>query len=153
MANPITELPRKVVPRQELERRLAAAPMQHAEAILVAFDLLEEAHAQGLLDMLHGAVGSKDAIFGKLAEYARQPLSTQALRNLLILGKLFGSIDPEALIQVAAPAAEDEPPSLWKIFKQIRSKDARRGLSIAVMLLSSLGHSADETTAFRSQTK
>ena len=141
MANPITELPRKVDPRQELERRLAAAPMQHAEAILVAFDLLEEAHDQGLLDMLLGAVGSKDAIFGKLAEYAREPVSTQALRNLLILGKLLGSIDPETLRSVAAPTQEKEPPSLWQIFKQIRSKDGRRGLSIAATVLTSLGRS------------
>jgi uncharacterized protein YjgD (DUF1641 family) len=139
MANPISQLPRKVDPRQELERRLAAAPMQHAEAILVAFDLLEEAHDQGLLDMLLGAVGSKDAIFGKLAEYAREPASTQALRNLLILGKLFGGIDPKMLRSVTAPAAERDPPSLWQIFKQIRSKNGRRGLSIAVTLLSSLG--------------
>jgi uncharacterized protein YjgD (DUF1641 family) len=142
MANPITELPRKVDPRQELERRLAAAPMQHAEAILVALDLLEEAHSQGLLDMLLGAVGSKDAIFGKLAEYAREPLSTQALRNLLILGKLLGSIDPNELRRVTAPATEKEPPSLWQIFRQVRSKDGRRGLGIAATLLSSLGRSA-----------
>jgi uncharacterized protein YjgD (DUF1641 family) len=141
MANPITELPRKVDPRQELERRLAAAPMRHAEAILVAYDLLEEAHAQGLLDMLHGAVGSKNAIFGKIAEYARQPVSTQALRNLLILGKLFGSIDPEELSCVIAPAKEKDPPSLWQIFKQIRSKEGRRGLQIVVTLLASLGRS------------
>jgi len=142
MANPITELPRKVDPRQELERRLAAAPMQHAEAILVAFDLLEEAHAQGLLDMLHGAVGSKNAIFGKAAEYARQPVSTQAVRNLLILGKLMGSINPEELSAAVAPAKEKEPPSLWQIFKKMRSKEGRRGLDIAVTLLTSLGRSA-----------
>jgi uncharacterized protein YjgD (DUF1641 family) len=141
MANPITELPRKVDPRQELERRLAAAPMQHAEAILVAYDLLEEAHAQGLLDMLHGAVGSKNAIFGKVAEYVRQPASTQALRNLLILGKLFGSIDPEELSSISAPAREKDPPSLWQIFKHIRTKDGRRGLNIVVILLAILGRS------------
>jgi uncharacterized protein YjgD (DUF1641 family) len=141
LANPITALPRKVDPRQELERRLAAAPMQHAEAILLAFDLLEEAHAQGLLDMLHGAVGSKNAIFGKFAEYAREPVSTQALRNLLILGKLLSSINPEELSRAIAPTAEKDPPSLWHIFKQIRSQDGRRGLSIAATFLSSLGRS------------
>ena len=124
------------------ERRLAAAPLEHAEAILVAFDLLEEAHSQGLLDMLHGAVGSKDAIFGKIAEYAREPVNLQALRNLLILGKLLGSIDPEALSHLAAPRAEKDPPSLWGILRQMRSRDGRRGLSIAVKFLSSLGRSA-----------
>jgi uncharacterized protein YjgD (DUF1641 family) len=148
MANPITELPRKVDPRQELERRLAAAPMQHAEALLVAFDLLEEAHAQGLLDMLHGAVGSKNAIFGKVAEYARQPVSTQALRNFLILGKLFGRISPEKLSCATAPAKEMEPPSLWNMFKQIRSKDGRRGLNIVVTLLCGLGAPSNNPDIF-----
>jgi uncharacterized protein YjgD (DUF1641 family) len=97
MANPIHFTPKRVDPRKELERRLEAAPMQHAEALLVLFDVIEEAHDQGLLDLLHGAVGSKNAIAAKLAYYAKQPTSTQAIRNLLILGELLGSFDPTVL--------------------------------------------------------
>ena len=46
MANP---LPFKLAitdPHQELERRLARAPREHAEALLVAWDLLQTAHQQ-----------------------------------------------------------------------------------------------------------
>ncbi len=144
MANPLQFEPKKVDPRKELELRLAAAPLQHAEALLVAFDVLEEAHNQGLLDMLHGAIGSKDAIFGKLAEYASQPISTQAMRNVLLLLKLVGSIDPEVLDTVVknlarTSAPPQKPPTLWQIFKRIRSEDGRRGLAVVTGLLTALG--------------
>jgi hypothetical protein len=49
MANSIQFVPKAVDPKLELQRRLAAAPNEHAEALLVAFDLLEEAHRQGVL--------------------------------------------------------------------------------------------------------
>lgn len=125
MANPIAFNPPKVDPRFELQRRLEAAPREHAEALLVAFDLLEEAHDQGVLDLLHGAIGSREAIVHKLAEYARQPESIAAMRNLLVLGKLLGSIDPESL-RSSSPL--QKPRSLWQIFQRIRSVDGRRGL-------------------------
>ena len=136
MANPIAFQPKPVDPKLELQCRLQAAPLEHAESLLVAFDLLEEAHNQGLLDLLHGAVGCKDAILGKLAEYAKQPESAQAVRNLIILGKLLASIDPEAL----QPGPQQEkPPSLWQIFKGMRSEDARRGLARVTAMLAALG--------------
>ena len=70
MANPIHFVPKQVDPKLELGRRLAAAPTEHAEALLVAFDLLEEAHRQGVLDALHGAIGAKDTIVASLAAYS-----------------------------------------------------------------------------------
>ena len=136
MANPIAFQPKPVDPRFELERRLKAAPLEHAESLLVAFDLLEEAHSQGLLDLLHGAVGSKNVILGKLAEYARQPESVNAVRNLLVLAKLLGSVEPEAL--TPAPPTK-KPPSLWRIFQSMRSEDGRRGLARITALLRALG--------------
>jgi len=140
MASPISFQPKQVDPKLELQRRLEAAPLEHAESLLVAFDLLEEAHSQGLLDLLHGAIGSQNAILGKVAEYAKQPETTQAVRNLLVLGKLLASIDPEAL----KPAPQQErTPSLWQIFKSMRKEDARRGLARVTSLLAALGRVRD----------
>ena len=106
MANPLVFEPKKVDPQRELQRRLEAAPREHAEALLVAFDILEEAHRQGLLDMVHGAVGSRDAILGKLAAYAREPVSIDALRNLLALGQMLGSVNPDVLAGALKDAGE-----------------------------------------------
>ena len=143
MANPIHFSP-KVDPQTELRRRLEAAPEQHAEALLVLYDLLEEAHDQGLLDLLHGAVGSKNAIAGKLAYYAKQPMSTQAIRNLLILGELLGSFDPTVLAQTKTQVLDrrKDPPSLWSLFRQAASADGRRGMGMFLAFVCGAGKSA-----------
>lgn len=147
MANPIAFTPKSVDPRFELQRRLEAAPNQHAEALLVLYDVLEEAHRQGILDALHGAVKARDTIFGSLAEYAAEPESTRALRNLLVLGRLCGSVDPEPLSRLSkeiAGALESHqkpspPPTLWQLFKRLRQPESRRGLSILTKILATLG--------------
>ncbi|WP_158789248.1 DUF1641 domain-containing protein [Granulicella sp. L46] len=143
MANPIHFKP-KVDPQTELRRRLEAAPEQHAEALLVLFDVIEEAHNQGLLDLLHGAVGSKNAIAGKLAYYAKQPMTTQALRNLLILGELLGSFDPTILADTKNEVLDrhKEPPSLWCLFRQAISADGRRGMGMFLAFVCGAGKSA-----------
>jgi uncharacterized protein YjgD (DUF1641 family) len=147
MANPIQFTPKSVDPKLELQRRLAAAPNEHAEALLVAFDLLEEAHRQGILDALHGAIGAKDTIVRLLAKYSAEELSVNAIRNLLALGKILGSIDPEPIsalskemaAAMAAHRSEAQPPSLWQLLRRSSSADARRGLSLLTLMLGAFG--------------
>jgi uncharacterized protein YjgD (DUF1641 family) len=140
MANPIHFVP-KVDPQTELRRRLEAAPEEHAEALLVLFDVIEEAHNQGLLDALHGAIGSKNAIAGKLAYYAKQPTSTQAIRNLLILGELLGSFDPSVLADTKNEVLDrrKHAPSLWSLFRQAASADGRRGMGLFLAFVCGVG--------------
>ena len=146
MAQPIEFTPKPVDPRLELQRRLAA---EHAEALLAAFDLLEEAHRQGVLDALRGAVGAKDTIVGILAQYSAEPVSVNALRHLLALGKMLGSLDPQPISKLSADLvrtinahrAQSQPPSLWQLFKRMRDPDARRGLSFLTSMLAALGRS------------
>jgi uncharacterized protein YjgD (DUF1641 family) len=120
---------------------LQAAPTEHAESILVALDVLEAAHRKGLLGLAEGAISSKDAVFGKLAEYGKQPESTRALRNLLAFAKLIGSINPERLDALAKGASDKtrKPPSLFGLMIRMGKQDARRGLSLALELLGVLG--------------
>jgi uncharacterized protein YjgD (DUF1641 family) len=149
MANPISFIPKAVDPKLELQKRLQAAPNEHAEALLVAYDLLEEAHRQGILDALHGAIGAKDTIVGLVAQYSAEPMSVNAIRNLLALGKILGTLEPEPLSQLSKEMAvaldshkrEQEPPSLWQIFKRATSSDARRGLSFMTLMLTAVGRS------------
>ena len=150
MANPIAFTPKSVDPKLELQRRLAAAPNEHAEALLVAYDVLDEAHRQGILDALHGAIGARDTIFAILARYSAQPISVNALRNLLALGKLLGTLDPEFIARFTNETAvaaeshsrETQPPSLWQIFKRMRLPDTRRGLSLLTSMMAALGRAA-----------
>lgn len=147
MANPISFKPKAVDPKLELQRRLAAAPNDHAEALLVAFDVLEEAHRQGILDALHGAIGAKDTIVGLLAKYSAEELSVNGIRNLMALGKVLGTLDPEPLSQLSkemvvamdAHKGEEKPPSLWQLFRRVNQPEVRRGLSFLTLMLGAFG--------------
>ena len=145
MANPIAFVPKPLDPREGLFKRLEAAPREHAEALLVAYDLIQAAHDEGILDLLHGAVKHKNTVFEHLAEGARKQESIDSLRNLISLGKMVGAIDPETLSCVSAalstassPKAE-EPLSMWGLFKRVSSREGRRGISLGVELLVALG--------------
>lgn len=147
MANPIAFKPAPVDPKLELERRLAAAPKEHAEALLVAWDVLQSAHDKGLLDMLHGAIESRDAIMGKIAVYARTPEGVGGIRNLLAAAKILAEIDPEVLDRLSRAMAsakeehgrEAEAPSLLTIARRAGGEDSRRGLSFLTLALENLG--------------
>lgn len=149
MAHPIAFKPAPVDHKFELQRRLAAAPNEHAESLLVLFDLLETAHRQGILDLLDGALASKDTILGKLAYYAKQPEGIAAIRNLLAGAKILSVIDPELLDHLAkvlgeattAHQQEQTPPSLFALARRATSEDSRRGLSFVTLILSGLGKS------------
>ncbi len=147
MALPVAFSPKKADPRVELQRRLEAAPNEHAEALLVAYDLLEEAHRQGVLDALHGALRAKGTIVTLLAEYGSDPVAINALRHVIAVAKMLGSFDPEPISNFAREAytvaqnerRESHPPSLWQLFKRVNHPDARRGLSFATSMLAALG--------------
>lgn len=149
MANPLKFKPNPVDPKIELQRRLETAPSEHAEALLVAWDVLQSAHEAGLLDTLHGLIEAKDTIAGKVAEYAKLPEGVSGIRNLLAALKILTALDPEVLDQLskAVVTASEEhrreatPPSLWQIARRATSEDSRRGLSFVTLLLAGLGRS------------
>jgi len=149
MANP---LPFKLANpdlHQELERRLARAPREHAEALLVAWDLLQTAHDKGILDLAQGLIGGRDIIATQLAAAANTPESISAMRNLISMGRILASLDPGTLDHLAKALdgaarqkeAEEKPPSLWQLFRRVTSDDGRRGISFVTTLLTGLGRS------------
>jgi len=147
MAAPLTFKPLPVDHKKELARRLEAAPVEHGEALLVLWDLLQTAHDQGILDLLDGMVSAKDTIALTIAKYAKTPEGIAAIRNLLTAVKILGAIEPELLEHLSAAIAsasaeqkrETKPPSLFALAKRAVSEDSRRGLSFATMVLAGLG--------------
>ena len=152
MARQIAFKPVTVDFKADLQRKLEKAPEDHAEALLLAYDVLEAAHKEGLLDLLHGAIGARDTLISTLAKYASQPEGVAAIRNLLTAAKILTELDPEMLdrlTNVAGNASREQrqektPPSLWQIFKRVRSEDGRRGLSFLTLALSGFGRSLRE---------
>jgi uncharacterized protein YjgD (DUF1641 family) len=149
MAKPIAFKPVTVDFKADLLRKLEKAPGEHAEALLLAYDVLEAAHKAGVLDLLHGAIGAKDTIITTLSKYASQPEGIAAIRNLLTAAKILTELDPEVLDQVSKVMAhatkehqqEQKPPSLFQLAKRATSEDSRRGLSFMTLVLSGLGKS------------
>jgi uncharacterized protein YjgD (DUF1641 family) len=149
MANPLAFSPKPVNPKLELQRRLDAAPVEHGEAMLVALDLLQKAHDEGLLDLIHGLVGAKDTIAGKLAEYAKLPEGVSGIRNLMGLAKLLMVVDPDVLLALTKAfdsasslhSQEVKAPGLFTLTRRAVSEDSRRALSLMTLLLSEVGRS------------
>lgn len=149
MAVPLSFRPAPVDPHLELQRRLSAAPREHAEALLVAYDILQTAHDKGILDLVHGAIGAKDTIFATLARYAKTEEGITGIRNLLEAAKILTALDPEILDSLSRTMVsatvehkkEPVPPSIFQIVKRALSEDGRRGLSFATLLLTGLGRS------------
>lgn len=147
MAHPITFTPQPVDPHVELMRKVEAAPRDHAEALLLAWDTLQTAHDQGILDLLKGLIGGRDVIAGKLAEAMVMPESVNAVRNLIALGRIAAALDPDMLHRLAkamdqgmqGPQPDGETPSMFRILRQATSPAGKRGLSFAVQMLVAIG--------------
>lgn len=147
MANPLAFKPQPHDPRKELAEELSVAPAEHAEALLAAWELLETAHRQGVLDLAKGLMGGRDAIALEMASAAAKPEAIAALRNLISLGRVLSAIDAEMLDRLARaltgslrPAQlQQKPPSLWRVARMVFSEDGRRGMAFAAGFLVGLG--------------
>lgn len=137
-------------PRAELQSRLQNAPVEHAEALLSALELLQGLHDHGALDLMRGAAGSTDKVLQIIVDAANSPESIRGIRSLIVMINMIGAIDPEALAtwtRTVPPALKSitqqpEPPSLWKLIKGfLWDQDVRRGLFAFNTLLRTFGRS------------
>lgn len=149
MAQPIPlEIPPRDA-RKELVARLEAAPAAHAEALLETYELLQELHDRRVLEVLRGALGASDKILEVVVDASESTETVNALRNLLVLGKMLGSINPELLQCIAAAAGKTladegnpltEPPGLLSLLNQFRHKELRRSIALINRFLEALGN-------------
>ena len=148
MAQPIPlNLPARD-PRAELQLRLQNAPLDHAEAMLSAYEVLQGLHDRGVFELLRGALGASDKVLEIIVDAAKAPESIRGMRNLIIISKLFASVETELLEELArsVPEAiarknkpESKPPSLWQLLKKMFSRDTRRALNAMLDVLGSFG--------------
>ncbi|GGH12622.1 DUF1641 domain-containing protein [Silvibacterium dinghuense] len=147
MAKPIELLPHVGRdPRAELRKKVEEAPVEHAEAVLSAYALLEQMHESGVLDTVRGVLGAGDRVIEHVVGLTTQPEAVTALRNLLILSKVMGSIPPDTLHSLVAdlPQAmavkpEAEPPSFFALLRKMMSKESRRAMALGANVLEAVG--------------
>ena len=146
MAQPIEFRPTPQDSREALQRRLEAAPLEHVEALLASYDLLQQLHDRGILDLFRGVLGAGDEIVLQLTSVLTDPVTVRGLRNLVLMAQILGNLNPEVLHgilreipQSVDQKADQDPPSTFALLGRMTSPDARRGLAVTAALLEGLG--------------
>src|ERR1700692_354736 len=146
-------------PRAELQSRLERAPEEHAEAVLAAYEVLQELHNRGVLEIMRGALAASEELLEKVVDNVKTPEAIRAIRNLLFWRRILGSIEPEwfqGIFQAIpegiaeATAERDQPGSVFGLRGRAMSKDSLRGLAAAIDFLQAFGrhlHSSESQTS------
>lgn len=133
--------------RERNEQRLREAPVNHADAVLALYELLQQMHDAGALDMLRGGLSAGGKLVEEVSTALVQPEAIRGIRNFILLGKIMASIHPEMLERVvmALPPAEqqqfseEKPPSIFSLLRRMVSADSRRGIAIGLSAAAALG--------------
>jgi len=154
MARPIPlEIPPRN-PRAELRSRLEQAPEEHAEAVLAAYEVLQELHNRGVLEIMRGALAASDEILETVVDDVKTPEAIRAVRNLLFWRRILGSIEPEWFKGIfkaipegiaEATAEVEKPVGLFTLLRRLTTKDSRRGLAAAIDFLQAFGRHLQST--------
>jgi uncharacterized protein YjgD (DUF1641 family) len=146
LAKPIAIIPSTPESESEIENRLELARISHAKAILSAYELLQQLHDAKVIDLLRGALDAGDTLVTKLAVASKAPESIHAVRNIVSLGRILGSVDPDVLHALADELSSQEhtrltasPPSFWRAMRMIAGKDSRRALVGGAAFLQAFG--------------
>ena len=160
MAQPIPlEIPPRN-PRAELRSRLEQAPEEHAEAVLAAYEVLDELHSRGVLEIMRGALAASDDILEKVVDNVRTPETIRTIRNLLVCSRILGSIEPEwfkGLFQAIpegiaqATAEREQPVSFLRLLRRLIHKDSLRALAAAFDFLQAFGRHLHSLESSNSQ--
>ena len=141
--------------REELSARLQNAPVEHAEALLAGYEVLQGLHDSGTLDLLRGLLGSGDKVMQTAVDATRAPEALRIIRNLAVLTQLLGEIDPdlfERFLQAIPEAMQQtkqeakDSPGLLSTLNQFRNKDLLRGIVIVNSLLKIWGREFSAAT-------
>ncbi len=150
MAHPIPSEAPKRDPRADLLDRLEQAPVEHAEALLELYEILQGLHDRGALELARGTLGAGDQVLDILVTAARSPQSIRGIRNLFLLVNMLAEIEPGVLrsFTQAVPAAlhkaaeDPDKPGLWRLIGDfLWNEDFRHGMAVVNTLLDTFGKS------------
>jgi uncharacterized protein YjgD (DUF1641 family) len=130
--------------RVDLIKKVECAPVEHAEAVLAAYELLQQLHEKGILDLLTGLLTAGDTVVNHVVGIISSPQAVTATRLGLVMVNMLGSIDADK-ISAALAAGIKEPPSLLSIGKQATSEEARRAMAVGLVLLTAFGEALEES--------
>jgi uncharacterized protein YjgD (DUF1641 family) len=132
--------------RVDLIKKVEGAPVEHAEAVLAAYELLQQLHEKGILELLTGLLTAGETVVNHVVGVISSPQAVTATRLGLMTVNMLGSIDADK-ISAALAAGSKEPPSLLAIAKQANSKEARRAMAVGLGLLTAFGAALEKSKA------
>jgi len=116
--------------------------------LLDAYELLQQLHDKHLFELMRGALSASETIIESAAGAADSPQGINTLRNLVLLGKMLGAINPDLLQCVATATSATlgshdkpviEPPGLFSLLSQFRHRELRRSIALINRFLEVLG--------------
>jgi uncharacterized protein YjgD (DUF1641 family) len=132
--------------RIDLIKKLEEAPVEHAEAILSAYELLQQLHEKGILELLTGVLTGGEAVLNHVVGLISSPTAITATRVGLMMVNLLGSIDADKISEALA-AGSKKPPSLLAMGRQATSKEARAAMAVGLGLLTAFGEALEKSKA------
>jgi hypothetical protein len=123
--------------RLDLQRRIASAPRDHAEAVLKSYELLQRLHDCGALAIANGLLGAGPTVISKLTDVVSSGPAVTTLQIGLILGKIATDIDANRIERLVADSIT--VPSWWRILRLALKKETRQALGLSLGLLSAFG--------------
>jgi uncharacterized protein YjgD (DUF1641 family) len=83
--------------RVDLIKRGEGAPVEHAEAVLSAYDLLQQLHEKGILELLTGLLTAGETVVNHVVGIISSPQAVTATRLALMMVNMLGSIDADKI--------------------------------------------------------
>ncbi len=124
--------------RQDLIRRLEAAPERHVEALLASYELVQRMHDEGLIDSANGLLSAGGTVMSRIADVMGSAEIVATLRITFMLTNLLKVIDTGDLHNILS-GKDAGSTSLVRLCKDLMGEDARVGLTTFVGLLRILG--------------
>jgi uncharacterized protein YjgD (DUF1641 family) len=130
--------------RVDLIKKVEGAPVEHAKAVLSAYELLQQLHEKGILELLTGLLTAGETVVNHVVGIISAPQAVTGTRLALMMLNMLGSIDADKM-SAALAAGSKELPSLLTMGKQATSKEARRAMAVGLGLLTAFGEALEKS--------
>jgi uncharacterized protein YjgD (DUF1641 family) len=130
--------------RVDLIEKVEGAPVEHAEAVLAGYELLQQLHEKGILELLTGLLTAGETAVNHVVGIISSPQAVTATRLGLMMVNMLGSIDADK-ISAALAAGSKAPPSLLAMGRQATSVEARRAMAVGLGLLTAFGEALEKS--------
>jgi uncharacterized protein YjgD (DUF1641 family) len=132
--------------REILFHKLQNAPKEHVEALLDSYEILQLLHDKGLLEVTKGLLGSGEKVLEVLTKTMTTEEAIALFRNLTVLVKILGGINPEiledvqhALSKSVDQARQHRSPGFFSILTKLFSPGTLRFVGTAAVVMNVLG--------------